>query len=92
MNEFNLPQDGEEYVTSIILENPTRKPIHIMSGECKELNKKILYPREKLHLNLKIPAGQREFIKQHVLCGKQVLYIGTVDQDVMDPFIFNLDN
>lgn len=92
MNEFSMPPEGSEYITTLLLENPTPNPIHIMSGENKELNKKILYPRQRMQVNIRIPAGKREFIKEQNICGKQVLYVGTVDADFVDPFVFNLDN
>lgn len=86
-----MPREGEEYITKAFLENPTHQPIHIISGEFNELNKRILYPRERLQLNLKIPAGQREFIKEDNICGKQVIYIGTVSSEAIDPFIYTTD-
>lgn len=92
MSDFNFPSENEEYITTAILENPTRNPIHIISGEYSELNKRILYPRQRMQINLKIPAGQTEFIKEAFICGKQTLYIGTMNSEASDPFVFNPDN
>ena len=88
MNEFSVPPEGQDYITRAFLENPTNQPIHLISGEYKQLNKKILYPREKLQLILEIPAGYREFIKPDGICGKQVVYVGTRLEEAADPLIY----
>lgn len=92
MNEFRMPPEGYDYVARAYLENPTNKPIYIISDEYKHLNKKILQPREKLSVMLEIPAGFREFIKSDIMCGKQIVFVGRILAEAAEPLIYTIDD
>lgn len=92
MNEFGLPPEDKDYIIRAYLENPTNKPIQIISDEYKELNKRVLQPRQKLPISLEIPAGYREFIRPDVVCGQQVVFVGRILAEAAEPLVYTIND
>ena len=71
-----------------IIGNPSKtRTLIIMSGEFEDLNGRLLNPGEQMDVNLWIPEGFREYIKEERILGNDVLYVGLRDRAAADPFL-----
>lgn len=90
MNPF-FPGGNGPVIMTVMLVNPERKPLTIMSGEFKDLNGKIVAPGRELQVSLEIPEGYREFMYQQRIKGKDVLYVGLRLAEAADPLVYKAD-
>lgn len=81
------PGDVDTIMETKIQNTHNFKSLTIISGEFKELNRKVLQPKEKLSLSFLVPAGYREYIKQTSFKNKEYLYIGLRDKDAAEPIV-----
>ncbi len=75
-------------MTAVVKNISHKKPLTIISGEYAELNGKILGPGERVYLNLVIPKGYREFIKEDVIMERNIIYVGLQDAQAAEPLFY----
>lgn len=77
---------------SAVIGNPKgAPPLTIISGEFADLNGRVLQAGERINVNLLIPYGFREFMKEDHILGKDVIYVGLRSAEAADPFFYNPD-
>jgi hypothetical protein len=86
---FEMNQPGEvDTVVKIAIQNiDSYKTLTLLSGEFKELNKKVVRPREKLVVSFLVPEGYREFFKETSYKNNKYMYIGLIDKDAAAPLV-----
>jgi hypothetical protein len=82
------PGDVDTIIETRIQNTHPVKELTIISGEFKDLNNKVLRPKEKLAISFLVPAGYREYIRPTSFKNKEYVYIGLRDKDAADPVIY----
>jgi hypothetical protein len=88
LERFDQPGEVDTIINTKIQNTDSFRSLTIISGEFKDLNNKVLRPKEKLTISFLIPAGYREFIKTTSFKNKDYIYIGLQDKDAAEPLLY----